>query len=146
MPKLYWKIFSVRFWHFHEFFQICILKTVMTLLFGLFSEMWNYCVIAESSARAEKPFQGHVLKHYRKGTRLKISVGRQDHTVNALLSNFCKFDQKKSRENANCTVRISKPEKHLCQFSHWNTRKSQPAKFAFPPCRSIKIVLTNHYF
>ena len=31
-----------------------------------------------------------------------------NHTVNALLLNFCKFDQTKSRENANCTVMISK--------------------------------------
>ena len=31
-----------------------------------------------------------------------------NHTVNALLFNFCKFDQKKSLENANCSVMISK--------------------------------------
>ena len=31
-----------------------------------------------------------------------------NHTVNALLLNFCKFDPKKSRENANCSVMISK--------------------------------------
>ena len=56
-------------------------------------------------ARAEKPFQGLVLNHYHTETSLNISVGRQDHTVNALLFDFCKFDQKK---NANCTVMILK--------------------------------------
>ena len=33
---------------------------------------------------------------------------RQDQTVNVFLLNFCKFDHKKSRENANCAVMISK--------------------------------------
>ena len=33
---------------------------------------------------------------------------RQDHTVNVFLLNFCKFDHKKYRENADCTVMISK--------------------------------------
>ena len=28
------------------------------------------------------------------GTSVKISVGRQDRTLNSLLLNFCKFDQK----------------------------------------------------
>ena len=31
-----------------------------------------------------------------------------NHTVNALLFNFCKFDQKKYRDDANYTVMISK--------------------------------------
>ena len=95
--------------------------------------MCNYCVIAESDRyfqtssctimiqneslkrffstsrrRVVKNLLGQVLNHYRTGTSLKISVGRQDHTVNALLFNFCKFDPKKSRENANCTIMISK--------------------------------------
>ena len=95
--------------------------------------MWNYCVIAESDRyfqtssctimiqneslkrffstsrrRVVKNLLGQVLNHYCTGTSLKISVGRQDHTVNALLFNFCKFDHKKSRENPNCTIMISK--------------------------------------
>ena len=49
-------------------------------------------VFSSSRRREVKNLLGQVLNHYRTGTNLKISVGRQDLTVNALLLNFCKFD------------------------------------------------------
>ena len=39
-----------------------------------------------------KNILGQVLNHYRTGTSLKTSVGRQDHTVNALF--FVNLSQK----------------------------------------------------
>ena len=45
---------------------------------------------------------GQVLNHYRTGTSLKISVWRQDHTVNALLLIFYKFDKKKFKNSWKC--------------------------------------------
>ena len=47
-------------------------------------------VLSTSRRRVVKNILGQVLIHYRTATSLKIFVGRQDHTVNALLWNLTK--------------------------------------------------------
>ena len=47
-------------------------------------------VLSTSRRRVVKNLLGQVLIHYRTATSLKIFVGRQDHTVNALLWNLTK--------------------------------------------------------
>ena len=71
----------------------------------IFSDEFLY--VNDSKRFSEKCFgTSFESNHYRTGTSLKIYVERQDHTVNALLFRFCKFDPKKSRENAKCTVQF----------------------------------------
>ena len=73
---------------FLSFLTVSVLLGILTeieinqnFLFSLWLVSVDKNRVAKPLARAEKPFQGLVLNHYRTDTRLKMYIGRQDHTV-----------------------------------------------------------------